>query len=57
MIGLYVLDKWSVLRVSHVWVVGSNISDRTLRTGHVVSAVCSVCGWWYLLHTDTSRMY
>ena len=23
-------------------------SDRTIRTGHVVSAVCCVCGRWYL---------
>ena len=25
-----------------MWVVGSNIADRTVRTGHVVSAVCSM---------------
>ena len=24
-------------------------SDRTIRTGQVVSVVCSVCGWLYLI--------
>ncbi|KAK2180631.1 hypothetical protein NP493_434g00024 [Ridgeia piscesae] len=34
-----------------MWVVGSNIAIiiRNVRTGHVVSAVCSICGWWYLI--------
>ena len=32
--------------VFHMWVMGSNIVIGTVRTGHVVSAVCSVCGWW-----------
>ena len=26
-----------------------SISDRTVHNGHVVSAVCSVCGWWDLI--------
>ena len=44
MIGLYVPDMWSVLCVPYL---GDRIlhSDRTVRTGHVVSVVCSVC-WW-----------
>ena len=47
-IGLYVLDMWSVLCVPYL---GGGIlySDRTIRTGRVVSAVCSVCWWWYLI--------
>ena len=37
--------------VFRMWVLGSNIVkglyDRSaVRTGHVVSAVCSVCGCW-----------
>ena len=43
-IGLYILDMWSVLCVLYV-VVESNIVIRTVRTGHVVSVVCYVCGW------------
>ena len=48
MIGLYVPEMWSVLCVPYL---GGGIlcSDRTIRTGPVVSAVCSVCGWWYLI--------
>ena len=30
-------------------VVGSNNSDRSVCTGHVVSAVCSICGCWDLI--------
>ena len=47
-IGLYVPEMWSVLCVPYL---GGGIlySDRTIRTGQVVSAVCSVCGWWYLI--------
>ena len=43
-IGMYVLDMWSVLCVPYL---GGGIlySDRTVRTGHVVSVVCSIC-WW-----------
>ena len=44
-IGLYVLDMWSVLCVPYVG-VGVKNSDRTVHTGHVVSVVCSICGWW-----------
>ena len=40
-IGLYVLDKWSVLVYS--------ICDRTVRTGHVVSVICCVCGRYVLI--------
>ena len=34
--------------VFHMWMLGSNIAIiiRTVCTGHVVSVVCSVCGWW-----------
>ena len=47
-IGVYVLDMWSVLCVLYV---GGGVlnSDRTVLTGHVVSAVCSLCGWWDLI--------
>ena len=47
-IGLYELDMWSVLCVLYV---GGGIlySHRTIRTGQVVSALCSLCGWWYLI--------
>ena len=46
-IGVYVLDMWSVLCVLYV---GGGVynSDGTVRTGHVVSVVCSICGWWGL---------
>ena len=42
-IRVYVLDMWSVLFVS---CAGGEIkySDRTVRTGHVVSVVCSILG-------------
>ena len=41
-IGLYVPDMWSVLFVMYV---GGMIkySDRTVRTGHVVSVLCFIC--------------
>ena len=37
--------------VFRMWVAVFNIvSDRTVRTGHVVSAVCCVdYVWWYVL--------
>ena len=50
--------------VFSMWVLGSNIviglycaghmvtghsSDRSVLTGHVVSAVCSLCGCWDLI--------
>ncbi len=47
-IGLYILDMWSVLCV-RMCMVCSNILIRTVRTGHVVSVVCYVCGWWDLI--------
>ena len=48
-IGLYILDMWSVLCVLYVGGMGLN-SDRTVHTGHVVSVVCSVCGWWNIIY-------
>ena len=42
-IGLYVLDMWSVLCVPYVDMVGYNIVIATGRTGHVVSVVYSIC--------------
>ena len=47
-IGVYVLDIWSVVCVLHVG-GGIKYSDRTVLTGHMVSAVCSLCGWWDLI--------
>ena len=49
-IGMYVLDMWSVLFVPYV-AVGSNIAIiiRTVRTGHVVTVVYSVSWWWILV--------
>ena len=44
-IGLYSLDIWSVLCVLYVG-GGMKYSDRTVLTGHMVSAVCSLCGCW-----------
>ena len=41
-IGLYVLDMWSVLCVPYVG-CGVLYSNRSVRTGYVVSVVCSVC--------------
>ena len=47
-IGLCIMDMWSVLYVPYV---GGGIlySNSTMSTGHVVSAVCSICGWWDLI--------
>ena len=47
-IGLSVLDMWSLLCVPYVG-GGIYYSSRTVRTGHVVSAVCSICGWLDLI--------
>ena len=47
-VGLCIMDKWSVLCVPYVG-VGIYYSSRTVHTGHVVSAVCSICGWWDLI--------
>ena len=44
-IGLYSLDMWSVLCVIYVS-GGIQYSDRSVGAGHMVSAVCSLCGWW-----------
>ena len=43
-IGLYILDMWSVLCVQYV---GGQIlySDRTVCTGHVVSVICLIFMW------------
>ena len=46
-IGVYVLDMWSVLFVVYVSDM-FKYSDCNERTGHVVSAVCSVYGLWDL---------
>ena len=48
MIGLYVPEMWSVLCVPYL---GGGIlySDRTIRTGNVVSVVCSISWWWDLI--------
>ena len=43
-IGMSVLDMWSVFCVPYVAVVIAIIIK--ICTGHVVSVVCSVCGWW-----------
>ncbi len=49
MIGLYILDMWSVLFVMYEG--GMYLySDWTVHTGHVVSVVCSVCVWWNLIY-------
>ena len=40
-IGRYILDMWSVLCVPYVY-GGIYYTDRTVRTGHVVSVVCYV---------------
>ena len=61
-IGLYVLDTWSVLFVMyvggmfvlcdiHMWLLASNVAIivRTVCSGHVVSVVCSVYGCWDLI--------
>ena len=51
MVGLSILDMWSVFFVFHMWLLGSNIAIivRTVRTGNVVSVVCSVYGCWDLI--------
>ena len=40
-IGLYILDMWYSVVCPYVTkiVIG-------LYSGHVVSVVCSICGWW-----------
>ena len=47
-IGLSVLDMWSVLFVMYVGRM-SLYSDWTECTGHVVSVVCLICRWWDLI--------
>ena len=47
-IGLSVLDMWSVLFVMYVGRM-SLYSDWTERTGHVVSVVCYVCGTYVVI--------
>ena len=47
-IGLSVLDMWSVLFVMYVGGM-FKYSDWAERTGHVVSVVCSICCWWDLI--------
>ena len=47
-IGVYVLDMWSVLVIIYVG-GGMKYSDMSVYVGHMVSAVCSLCGWWDLI--------
>ena len=42
------LDIWSVLCVLYVG-GGIEYSGRSVCTGHVLSAVCSLCRWWDLI--------
>jgi len=46
-IGPCVLDMWSALRDIYVG-AGVYNSDRSVRTGHVVSVVFSICWLWCL---------
>ena len=48
MIGLYLLDMWSVLFVLYVGVV-FKYSYSNERTGYVISVLCSICGCWDLI--------
>ena len=47
-IGLYVLDMWSVLFVMYVGGV-FKYNDWNERTGHAVSVLLSICGCWDLI--------
>ena len=47
-IGLSVLDMWSVLFVMYVGGM-FKYSYWNERTGHVVSVLCSICGCWDLI--------
>ena len=47
-IGVYVLDMWSVLCVLYMG-GGMKYSDMSVCAGHMVSAMCSLCGWWDLI--------
>ena len=47
-IGLYLLDMWSVLFVLYVGVV-FKYSDWNEHTGYVISVLCSICGYWDLI--------
>ena len=42
-IGLYLLDMWSVLFVLYVGGM-FKYSDWNERTGYVISVLCSICG-------------
>ena len=47
-IGLYLLDMWSVLCV--LYVDGMfKYSDWNERTGYVITILCSICGCWDLI--------
>ena len=48
-IGLYIVDMWSVLFVMYEGGMLS-YSDWAVHTGHVVSVVCSICVWWNLIY-------
>ena len=47
-IGLYLLDMWSVFFIMYVGGM-FKYSDWNERTGYVVSVVCSVSWWWDLI--------
>ena len=47
-IGLYLLDMWSVLFVLYVGGM-FKYSDWNERTGYVISVLCSICGFWDLI--------
>ena len=47
-IGLYLLDMWSVLFVMYVGGM-FKYSDWNEHTGYVVSVLCSMCGCWDLI--------
>ena len=56
--GMFKYSDWNVAYwicgqcfVFHMWLLGSNIAIiiRSVRTGHVVSVVCSVSWWWDLI--------
>ena len=48
-IGVYVLDMWSVLCVLYVGDMFKYSDMKCMHTGHVVSVVCYVCGWYVLI--------
>ena len=47
-IGLYLLDMWSVLFVLYVGGM-FKYRDWNERTRYVISVLCSICGCWDLI--------